>query len=109
MLRLLYDRYPQVTQIATGAPGHDAALLTVDRRLGPPLHHRTNEYRIDVTGPPATNRSYNAANATPICGTGREDPVGRLSTVPRGRRPLLPSGLAPPNTAKRTDTANECR
>ncbi|MFC9976620.1 GNAT family N-acetyltransferase [Spirillospora sp. NPDC127200] len=49
MLRLLYDQYPQVTQIAT-----DTALLTADRHPGFRLHHRTNEYRLDVTGPPVT-------------------------------------------------------
>ncbi|MGI5170336.1 N-acetyltransferase family protein [Spirillospora sp. CA-253888] len=52
MLRLLYDRYPQVGEAAADSPEHDAALLTVNGRLGLRLHHRTNEYRLDVTGPP---------------------------------------------------------
>ncbi|WP_119727071.1 GNAT family N-acetyltransferase [Thermomonospora amylolytica] len=55
MLRLLYDQYPQVTQIATDNPGHDTALLAVNRHLGFRLHHRINEYRLDVTGSPATS------------------------------------------------------
>ncbi|MFD0900616.1 GNAT family N-acetyltransferase [Actinomadura sediminis] len=48
MLRLLYDDYPQVTQVATDTAGNDAALLAVNRHLGFRLHHRTNEYRLDV-------------------------------------------------------------
>jgi CubicO group peptidase (beta-lactamase class C family)/GNAT superfamily N-acetyltransferase len=51
MLRLLYDQYPQVAQVATDSPEHDTALLAVNRHLGFRLHHRTNEYRLDVTGP----------------------------------------------------------
>ncbi|MFB4316642.1 GNAT family N-acetyltransferase [Actinomadura sp. 21ATH] len=46
MLRLLYDEYPQVTQVATDSPGHDGDLLAVNRHLGFRLHHRTNEYRL---------------------------------------------------------------
>ncbi|MEW2356278.1 GNAT family N-acetyltransferase [Spirillospora sp. NPDC029432] len=48
MLRLLYDRYPQVIEVATDSPGDDAELLAVNRHLGFWLHHRTNEYRLDV-------------------------------------------------------------
>ncbi|OLT33217.1 hypothetical protein BJF79_08015 [Actinomadura sp. CNU-125] len=48
MLRLLYDDYPQVTQVVTDTAGNDAALLDVNRRLGFRLHRRTNEYRLDV-------------------------------------------------------------
>ncbi|MFI6517779.1 GNAT family N-acetyltransferase [Spirillospora sp. NPDC050679] len=55
MLRLLYDQYPQVAQVATDNPGHDAALLAVNRQLGFRLHHRTNEYRLDVSGPPVAD------------------------------------------------------
>ncbi|MBE1532130.1 GNAT family N-acetyltransferase [Actinomadura algeriensis] len=54
MLRLLYDDYPQVTQVATDTVENDAALLAVNRHLGFRLHHRTNEYRLDVDpGDPA--------------------------------------------------------
>ncbi|MGK5553268.1 N-acetyltransferase family protein [Actinomadura kijaniata] len=55
MLRLLYDQYPQVTQVATDNPERDAALLAVNRHLGFRLHHRITEYRLDITGPPATD------------------------------------------------------
>ncbi|GAA2120471.1 GNAT family N-acetyltransferase [Actinomadura napierensis] len=49
MLRLLYDRYPHITQVATNVPGHQTTLLAVNRQLGFRLHHRTHEYRLDLT------------------------------------------------------------
>ena len=55
MLRLLYDQYPQVTQVATDNPEHDTDLLAVNRHLGFRLHHRTNEYRLEIAGPPVTS------------------------------------------------------
>ncbi|MBO2454167.1 GNAT family N-acetyltransferase [Actinomadura barringtoniae] len=61
MLRLLYDQYPQVTQVATDNPEGDTALLDVNRHLGFRLHHRTNEYRLEITGPPATDRPRDEA------------------------------------------------
>ncbi|MFC4910014.1 GNAT family N-acetyltransferase [Actinomadura gamaensis] len=50
MLRLLYDRYPQVREVATENHEHDAASLEVNRHLGFRLHHRVHEYRLDLTG-----------------------------------------------------------
>ncbi|WP_460356292.1 GNAT family N-acetyltransferase [Actinoallomurus acanthiterrae] len=50
MLRTLYDEYPQVTPVATDPAGHEADLLAANGHLGFRLHHRTNEYRLDVTG-----------------------------------------------------------
>ncbi|MCP2339430.1 GNAT family N-acetyltransferase [Actinomadura rupiterrae] len=48
MLRLLYGRYPQVTQVVTDNPEHDAELLDVNRHLGFRMHHRVHEYRLDL-------------------------------------------------------------
>ncbi|GAA4634042.1 GNAT family N-acetyltransferase [Actinoallomurus vinaceus] len=51
MLRTLHDEYPQVDQVATDNAEHDADLLAVNRHLGFRLHHRTNEYRLDLPRP----------------------------------------------------------
>ncbi|MFI0446869.1 GNAT family N-acetyltransferase [Actinomadura sp. 6N118] len=55
MLRTLYDQHPQLTQVVTDNPEHATTLLAVNHHLGFRLHHRTNQYRLDVTGSSATN------------------------------------------------------
>lgn len=55
MLRTLYNPHPQLTQIATNNPAHATTLLADNHHLGLRLHHRTNQYRLGLTGSPATN------------------------------------------------------